>query len=201
MDWRLPERCRALAPATGRWVPGQSPGRRRVGGEWAARQRRAEQAVPSGTGRSPSARKIARLLTVGRDRLCRADAIQVARIEAALPALAAARLLTDRFTDMVRNACEGELAAWLDAAKDSMIASFARGFRRDYAAVAAALRELWSNGQTEGQINRLKTLRNTRCTAARTSICSGRASSQHHNHQSASTLSQSHNCMPVHKRR
>ncbi len=60
---------------------------------------------------------------------------------------------------MVRNAREGELSAWLDAAKDSMIASFARGLRRDYTAVGAALREPWSNGQTEGQINRLKTLK------------------------------------------
>lgn len=40
-----------------------------------------------------------------------------------------------------------------------MIASFARGLRSDHAAVAAALREPWSNGQTEGQINRLKTLK------------------------------------------
>jgi len=46
---------------------------------------------------------------------------------------------------------------WIDEAEDSMIASFARGLRRDYAAVA--LRESWSNGQTEGQINRLKTLK------------------------------------------
>lgn len=131
----------------------------RVVGEWATRQRRAEQAVPSGTDKSPPARRIARLLTTGRDHLCRADAIQVARIEAALPSLAAARGLIDRFNDMVRNARGGELAAWLDETEDSLIASFARGLRRDHDAVAAALREHWSNGQTEGQINRLKTLK------------------------------------------
>ena len=131
----------------------------RVVGEWATRQRRAEKTVPSGTEKSPPARRIARLLTIGRDHLCRADAIQVARIETALPALAAARVLVDRFTDMVRNARADELTAWLDAAKDGMIASFARGLQNDYAAVAAALREPWSNGQTEGQINRLKTLK------------------------------------------
>lgn len=51
------------------------------------------------------------------------------------------------------------MADWIDEAEDSMIASFARGLRSDYAAVAAALREPWSNGQTEGQINRLKTLK------------------------------------------
>lgn len=131
----------------------------RVVGEWATRQRRAEQAVPSGTGQSPPARKIARLLTMGRDHLSRADAIQVARIEAALPALATARRLTDRFTDMVRNAREDALETWLDEAEESPLGAFARGLRRDQAAVTAALREPWSNGQTEGQINRLKTLK------------------------------------------
>lgn len=60
---------------------------------------------------------------------------------------------------MVRNGREDVLASWLDEAADSMIASFARGLRSDCAAVAAALREPWSNGQTEGQINRLKTLK------------------------------------------
>lgn len=131
----------------------------RVVGEWATRQRRAEQAVPTGTGKSPPARRIARLLTLGRDHLSRADSVQMAQIEAALPALATALALTDRFTDMVRNARGDALAAWLNEAEDSMIASFARGLRSDYAAVAAAFREPWSNGQTEGQINRLKTLK------------------------------------------
>lgn len=112
-----------------------------------------------GTGKLPPARKIARLLTVGRDHLSKADAIQVARIEAALPALATARGLTDQFTDMVRNAREDALETWLDKAGESQLDAFARGLRRDQAAVAAALREPWSNGQTEGQINRLKTLK------------------------------------------
>ncbi|MFG6621463.1 transposase [Sulfitobacter sp. 1A05707] len=83
----------------------------------------------------------------------------IARIEAALPALATARELIDRFTDMVRNARENALAAWLDEAEESMLSSFARGLRSDQAAVAAALQKPWSNGQTEGQINRLKTLK------------------------------------------
>lgn len=96
---------------------------------------------------------------MGRDHLNRADAIQVARIEAALPALATARRRTDRFTDRVRNAREGALEGWLEEAQSGLLGAFARGLRRDQAAVAAALREPWSNGQTEGQINRLKTLK------------------------------------------
>ncbi len=143
-----------------RWLrAGGFQGRLRVVGECATRQRRAEQAVSSGTAKSTPARRIARLLTMGRGHLCRSDAIQVARIEAALPALATARRLTERFTDMVRNAREDALEIWLDEAKESLLGAFARGLRRDQAAVAAALRLPWPNGQTEGQINRLKTLK------------------------------------------
>lgn len=60
---------------------------------------------------------------------------------------------------MVRNARENALDTWLDEAEESLLGAFARGLRRDQAAVAAALRKPGSNGQTEGQINRLKTLK------------------------------------------
>ena len=33
------------------------------------------------------------------------------------------------------------------------------GLRRDQAAVEAAITSVWSNGQTEGQVNRLKALK------------------------------------------
>ncbi|WP_373418546.1 transposase [Roseinatronobacter sp. S2] len=48
--------------------------------------------------------------------------------------------------------------AWQGAAEESPPGAFAHGFRRNQDAVAAALREPCSNGQTEGQINRLNTL-------------------------------------------
>lgn len=131
----------------------------RVVSEWATRQRRAEQTVPIGTAKSPPARRIARLLTTGRDHLSRENAIQVATIEAALPILTTARTLVERFAAMVRNGTKAKLASWLDQAEDSLIAGFARGLRKDYAAVAAAFTQPWSNGQTEGQINRLKSLK------------------------------------------
>jgi transposase len=37
--------------------------------------------------------------------------------------------------------------------------AFARGLEQDRAAIEAALREEWSNGQTEGQVHRLKLLK------------------------------------------
>ena len=131
----------------------------RVVGEWATRQRRAEQTSFAGQRKSPSARKIAKLLTTGRDHLSKADAVTVAQMEAALPALAVARELTDRFIDMVRNGKNDTLKPWLSEASNSMLASFARELHGDRAAVAAALSQPWSNGQTEGQINRLKALK------------------------------------------
>src|SRR4029079_16043517 len=39
------------------------------------------------------------------------------------------------------------------------LSGFAEGLKQDEAAVQAALSLEWSNGQTEGQINRLKTLK------------------------------------------
>jgi len=131
----------------------------RVVGEWATRQRRAERALQIGAGKSPPARRIARLLTTGRDHLSKADAVLVAQIEAALPALAQARVLADQFTGMVRNRSTGLLGSWLARAEDSLLSSFARGLQKDQAAVSAALSQPWSNGQTEGQINRLKLLK------------------------------------------
>jgi transposase len=52
--------------------------------------------------------------------------------------------------------------AWLDAAEQSKVAEFegfARALRQDCQAVAAALTYEWSNGQVEGQINRLKLIK------------------------------------------
>lgn len=41
----------------------------------------------------------------------------------------------------------------------SELAGLARGLRQDEAAVKAALSSEWSNGQVEGQVNRLKFLK------------------------------------------
>ena len=37
--------------------------------------------------------------------------------------------------------------------------SFAEGIRKNYDAIRASLETAWSNGQTEGQVNRLKMLK------------------------------------------
>lgn len=78
------------------------------------------------------------------------------------PEVRAAAELAREFSRMVRGKCAGALVGWLDAAARSGVAEFegfTAGRRRDQEAVAAALSGEWSNGQTEGQINRLKTIR------------------------------------------
>jgi transposase len=54
------------------------------------------------------------------------------------------------------------LPAWLRAVVKRQLkefVSFARGLSEDYEAVKNALRYKWSNGQFEGQVNRLKMIR------------------------------------------
>ena len=58
-----------------------------------------------------------------------------------------------------RRSAIGELDGWIEQAKASLIAPLARGVAKDKAAVRAAITEPWSNGQTEGQINRLKMIK------------------------------------------
>jgi transposase len=61
--------------------------------------------------------------------------------------------------------CERQSAAldgWLAQARESGLSKlvrFAKGIEQDLAAVRAALELPWSNGQTEGQINRLKAIK------------------------------------------
>ena len=48
------------------------------------------------------------------------------------------------------------LSPWVIETEGSLLGAFGRGINADLAAVKAALSEPWSNGQTEGQITKLK---------------------------------------------
>ena len=128
----------------------------RVVGEWATRRRRSERAPEGSPGKVPSARILSRLMTTGRGSLTKAEAVIVATIEAEVPMLDEARALLSRFQAMIRERKRSDLDTWIEAAARSLLASFAGGIVKDKMAVAAALTEPWSNGQTEGQITRLK---------------------------------------------
>jgi transposase len=124
--------------------------------EWATRRRRAEKADAENLQRIPSGRTIARLMTFGRDRLSKAETIMVAALEAGVPALVEARECIANFQAMIRHKTAAVLTPWIERARASLVASFARGVANDEAAVRAAITLPWSNGQTEGQITRLK---------------------------------------------
>lgn len=70
--------------------------------------------------------------------------------------------LAQQFRTMVQQHESSKLDSWLDACAASNVSdliTFAAGLRQDYVAVRAALTTQWSNGQTEGQVNRLKFLK------------------------------------------
>jgi transposase len=70
--------------------------------------------------------------------------------------------LTQEFVKMVKERKKDCLEAWMKRAQQSglpALKGFARGLRRDYAAVEASLSSPWSQGQVEGQITRLKLLK------------------------------------------
>lgn len=107
----------------------------------------------------PSARTIARMMTIARDHLTKADTVTISAIETKVPALNAARNLIDRFHAIIRTKAIADLDPWIDAASESLLASFAKGIAKDRDAVGAAINEPWSNGQTEGQVNKLKVIK------------------------------------------
>ncbi len=76
--------------------------------------------------------------------------------------LRAVYLLSQEFVTILRERQAEALDSWLKRAKAchvTELTSFVNGIRRDYAAVSAACSCEWSNGTTEGHVNRLKFLK------------------------------------------
>ena len=76
--------------------------------------------------------------------------------------LRAVYLLSQEFVTMLKDRQMEALDSWLNRAKAchvTELTSFVNGIRRDYAAVRAACSSEWSNGTTEGHVNRLKFLK------------------------------------------
>jgi hypothetical protein len=114
-------------------------------------------AAAAAQARSP--REVGWLLLRPAAQLAATDHQYVEAVRQADPVLAAAVDLTRAFAATVRGRQPDRLEEWLRTAHASGIAEFqgmAAGLERDQAAVAAALSERWSNGQTEGQVLRLK---------------------------------------------
>ncbi len=70
--------------------------------------------------------------------------------------------LAQQFSMLVKKREASKLNPWIKDCKASgirMLQNFATRIEQDYNAVRTALETEWSNGQTEGQINRLKLLK------------------------------------------
>jgi transposase len=94
--------------------------------------------------------------------LTTSDQEQMLRAREAHPDLRRGVQLAQDFVTIVRERRHEALDSWLEQAEQSELVpfrNFAASLRRDYAAVKAGVTVHWNNGQTEGQVNRLKMLK------------------------------------------
>jgi transposase len=120
------------------------------------------RAVDPATGWTISPIVAASLCIKPRGLLTPSQAAKVDALKSASADFTAMRQLAMRFRGILRSKDIQKFGVWLDDAQQSGIYAmqrFARTVRRDLDAVTNALTEEWSNGQTEGHINRLKTLK------------------------------------------
>ena len=109
---------------------------------------------------SPTPRRVCWLLLRPPDDLTAEEQAYLTRLYRACPEVAVAEALVEEFAGVLRTRDVDGLYAWLRLAEASGIPELqglARGLWLDRGAVEAAVRLDWSNGQVEGQVNRLKT--------------------------------------------
>jgi transposase len=107
----------------------------------------------------PASRAVTALLLRRAEDLSEVERAFITHVRDTCPSIGSVYSLAQRFLTMVRQRQKELLPAWIDDAKGcgvTMLAGFAKGLEQDLAAVEAALSLSWSNGQTEGQVNRLK---------------------------------------------
>lgn len=111
------------------------------------------------TQRVPSSRDLIWLVLRRPEQQDAEEQAQLDRLATSHPDVTLGITLVQEFATMVRERQHERLEAWLVRTEASGLAplmSFANGIRRDYAAVKAGLTLKWSNGPTEGHVNRLK---------------------------------------------
>jgi len=128
------------------------------------RQRRGHSATRCQKDKSPPSSRLVGLWLLGR--LDRSDPERQKWQQGFLqtlctlcPEISAAQRLLGAFIKMVKKCRQSDLDPWLEEAGLSSVREvmgFAQGIKKDRAAVEAALTSNWSNGPTEGHVNRLK---------------------------------------------
>lgn len=111
---------------------------------------------------APSPRRIASLLQKSSEELNEKDRLYLDHLFELSPDIERAQSLTKKFISLMRKRKSEEFDDWLVEAESCHIPemkAFARGLTFDYDAVKAGLTLEWSNGQVEGQVNRLKMIK------------------------------------------
>lgn len=114
------------------------------------------------TSRPPTAKQVSRWITLPKDRRLDWQNAYLDRLLQADPVITQAAELMMDFATLLRERQGERLDEWLAKAEQQEVAelkSFAAGLRKDYDAVKTGLTEIWSNGQVEGQVHRLKLLK------------------------------------------
>ena len=96
------------------------------------------------------------------DELTAEQDVTLAELQSTVAEVATVYPMVQDFRRMIRDQAGVSLENWLVVATASGVKeliSFAKGLRRDFAAVQNGLTLTWSNGQTEGQVNRLKEIK------------------------------------------
>ena len=117
--------------------------------------------VPSAVVMLPSAKKLTRLL-IRRPATLADDEQWLREHQCTIPEIATVEALVSTFQSIVRERLADMFEDWLTQCRGSgidTIVNFANSLAQDDVAVRAALETNWSNGQTEGQVNRLKLLK------------------------------------------
>ena len=124
-------------------------------------QLRHDTAVPAPPP-APAAKKVASWILTPPGDLADADRAALAQITARCAELEATRALVREFGDMLRHRHGERLEAWASHAETSPVSElrgFAKGLRRDWAAVSAGLTVSYSSGAVEGHVNRIKMIK------------------------------------------
>lgn len=122
-------------------------------------------------------RDVTRWLRTEPEELAEVDRQKVSAISATVPELDVAGKLARTFKYVLMNKQPDRLDGWLKEASSSGIPElgrFADGIVRDKAAVLAAIELPWSNGPTEGHVNRLKTIKRQMYGRGRLDLLRGR---------------------------
>src|SRR6266566_4391830 len=121
-----------------------------------------ETPVKAPAKRPPTASQVAHWITFKEEQRLEWQQSYLTQLCEKDPQIAQTYELIQEFTTLLRERGGERLDEWLERVETQGIAelqSFAQGLKKDYEAVKAGLTLSWSNGQTEGQVHRLKLIK------------------------------------------